>query len=79
MEYKGQTMRCDGDSAGYPYNACNCVVDYVNCADSTTTAAATHSTTTTAAASTQSGASQKLRPDLVLGLLSLVLPALILN
>lgn len=31
ISFLGLTMECDGDTSGYPYLACTCVEDFVNC------------------------------------------------
>jgi hypothetical protein len=33
ISFLGLTMKCDGDKSGYPYLACTCIQDFVNCDD----------------------------------------------
>ncbi|KAL6887048.1 hypothetical protein GGI43DRAFT_431510 [Trichoderma evansii] len=33
ISFLGLTMECDGDTNGYPYLACTCIEDFVNCDD----------------------------------------------
>lgn len=33
ISFLGLTMECDGDKSGYPYLACTCIEDFINCND----------------------------------------------
>ncbi|KAL7917103.1 hypothetical protein ACQKWADRAFT_307587 [Trichoderma austrokoningii] len=33
ISFLGLIMECDGDTSGYPYLACTCIEDFVNCDD----------------------------------------------
>lgn len=59
MAYRGEFMQCDGDTSGYPYLACTCTYDPVNCENTNSDSGGTGSTSNNGTANsteTSSGA-----------------------